>query len=292
MENLASPAAVKALCARYGFTFSKALGQNFLIDPTVCPKIARMGGAEKDVNVLEIGPGFGVLTVELCKRAKRVVAVELDEKLLPVLEETLSEYKNVRIIQGDALKLDLRRLLSEAFSGERTVVCANLPYYVTSPVIMALLEGRLPIEAVTVMVQKEAANRICAEMGTRACGAVTAAVRYYSEPEILFPVPRGSFMPAPQVDSCVIRLNIRKSPPAVGDEAFLFRIIRAAFSQRRKILTNPVSQSTGIDKPAIMEALSSVGAKPTARAEELTLEQFILLAEALSPLRKGGVSHG
>lgn len=281
MDNLANIGTVKELCSRYGFSFSKTLGQNFLVNPTVCPRMAELGGAASDTNVIEIGPGFGVLTVELARRAKKVVSVEIDEKLLPVLSHTLSDCHNVRVVHADVLKLDLTQLIHEEFAGERTVICANLPYYVTSPILMFLLEQRLPVETITVMVQKEAADRLCAEMGTRACGAVTAAVRYYSEPEVLFPVSRGSFLPPPNVDSSVIRLTLREPPSGVGDEAFLFRLIRTAFSQRRKTLANPVSSGLALPKSHVLTALETVGLKPTARAEELSMEQFVALANCL-----------
>ena len=177
MDDLASAGRVKELCRKYGFSFSKSLGQNFLVNPTVCPRIAELGGADEETGVLEIGVGFGVLTTELCKRAGKVVAVEIDESLAPVLAETVGCYANLKLVYADVLKLDLPRLLAEEFPGMPVRVCANLPYYVTSPILMSLLEQRLPIESVTVLVQKEAAQRLCARMGTRECGAVTAAVR-------------------------------------------------------------------------------------------------------------------
>lgn len=282
MDNLSNIGTVKDLCRRYGFSFSKSLGQNFLVNPSVCPRIAEQGNAAPGWGVLEIGAGFGVLTVELAKRAERVVTVEIDGKLLPVLGETLRGYDNIKIVNADILKTDVRRLIAEEFSGMRVAVCANLPYYVTSPILMSLLEQRLPIESITVMVQKEAAERLCARMGTRQCGAVTAAVQYYSEPKLLFHVSRGSFMPPPNVDSSVIRLDIRRElPDGVQDEAQLFRLIRGAFSQRRKTLANPVSAALALPKERVLAALAAVELKPTARAEELTLEQFIALSNEL-----------
>lgn len=280
--KLSSMEAIKDIMARHGFRFSKSLGQNFLINDSVCPRIAEMGGANKDTGVIEIGTGFGVLTVELAARAKKVVAIEIDQKLMPVLDETLAEYDNVKVINADVLEVDLAQLIAEEFAGMEVVVCANLPYYITSPIIMRLLEQRLPIKAITVMVQKEAADRLCAAVGTRECGAVTAAVAYYAEPRVLFKVSRGSFMPAPNVDSAVIRLDIRPSTPDnVADERALFKLIRAAFSQRRKTLANPVSAAFGMPKARIQAALSVAGLTPMARAEELTLEQFIALSNAL-----------
>lgn len=281
MDNLSDIGRVKDLCRRYGFTFSKGLGQNFLVNPTVCPRIAELGGADSETGVLEIGVGFGVLTVELARRAKKVVAVEIDESLRPVLAETLEGYSNIRLIFSDILKLDLPKLIQTEFAGMDVVVCANLPYYLTSPILMALLEQRLPIRSITVMVQKEAAQRLCAEMGTRECGAVTAAVRWYSKPKVLFQVSRGSFLPPPNVDSTVIRLDLRREPPVQTDEAFLFSLIRLAFSQRRKTLANPVSSGLHIPKEKVIAALDAIGAKPSARAEELTLLQFAALSDQL-----------
>ena len=282
MENLSNISVIKDICQRFGFSFSKSLGQNFIINPGVCPRIAEMGGADAETGVIEIGTGFGVLTHELAKRAKKVVAIELDTRLLPVLEYTLSEHKNVKVINEDVLKVDLAGLIREEFAGMEVVVCANLPYYITSPIIMALLEQRLPIKAVTVMVQKEAAARLCAAMPSRDCGAVTAAVRYFSDPRVLFPVSRGSFMPAPNVDSCVIRLDVKKELPLSGEqERRLFTVIKGAFSQRRKTLQNTLGSSLGLPKPAVADALLKIGQKPTARAEELSLEDFIRLTETL-----------
>ncbi|HIW74822.1 MAG TPA: 16S rRNA (adenine(1518)-N(6)/adenine(1519)-N(6))-dimethyltransferase RsmA [Firmicutes bacterium] len=279
-ERLTDLGTVRGLLARHGFRFSKKLGQNFLVNPSVCPRMAEACGADADTGVLEIGPGIGVLTRELARRAARVTAVELDGRLLPVLAETLAAYPNARILQGDAMELDLHRLIGEAFVGLRVAVCANLPYYITSPLLMRLLESRLPVDNITVMVQKEAAQRLCARPGTRECGAVTLAVRYYAQPEVLFPVSRGSFLPAPNVDSAVIRLVIRKAPPCpVRDEALLFRLVRAAFGQRRKTLPNALT-GAGVGKAAAAEWLRLAGIPETARAEQLTLEQFAGLANA------------
>lgn len=287
MENLSNISTIKAILTKHGFTFSKSLGQNFLVNPSVCPRIAEQGGAKQGVGVIEVGTGIGVLTSELAQRADKVVAVEIDQRLLPVLEETLSDYHNIKIINQDILKVDLHKLIREEFAGMQVVVCANLPYYITSPVIMYLLESRLPIDAVTVMVQKEAAIRICAQPGTRDVGAVSLAVRYFSEPRILFQVSRGSFMPAPNVDSCVIRLDIKKETPQnVLDEKLFFRLVKAAFSQRRKTLVNPVSGSLGVGKPRLKQLMEESGIKSTARAEELTMEQFIQLANGITMLKK------
>ena len=282
MENLSNIKVIKDVLERHSFTFSKSLGQNFLINPTVCPKIAEMGNARKGFGIIEIGTGIGVLTNELAKRADKVAAVEIDKRLIPVLEETLAEYSNVRIINGDIMKTDLSKLIEEEFEGLEVAVCANLPYYITSPVIMKLLEERLPIRSVTVMVQKEAAQRLCAKPGTREAGAITAAENYFSEPKLLFNVSRGSFMPPPNVDSCVIRFDIReKTPEGVTDEAFFFRTVRGAFSQRRKTLVNSVSASLGIDKSVVTAAAVRSGLEESVRPEKLTLEQLIRFTEEL-----------
>ncbi len=273
---------VRDILSRHGFSFSKALGQNFLINPSVCPRMAQLCHPELDGDfaVLEIGPGIGVLTKELAQVAKRVISIELDTRLLPILQETLANYPNVTVINGDAMKLDLAAVLKEHAEGLPVVVCANLPYYITSPLLMRLLESRLPIEAITVLVQKEAAVRLCAKPATRECGAVTLAVRYFAEPEILFSVSRGSFLPAPKVDSSVIRLRLHDSPPCeIVDEALFFRLVHAAFQQRRKTLSNSLCNA-GYSKDQIGKALSAVGLSPTARAEELTLEQFAMLTKA------------
>ncbi|MBQ8683158.1 MAG: 16S rRNA (adenine(1518)-N(6)/adenine(1519)-N(6))-dimethyltransferase RsmA [Clostridia bacterium] len=272
---------IRQLLERHGFTFSKKLGQNFLINPSVCPRMAEACGATPDTGVLEIGPGVGVLTRELALRAGKVVAIELDDRLPPVLAETLAGQDNAHVVWGDCLKLNLPALIQEEFGNRPVAVCANLPYYITSPIIMHLLESRLPVTNITVMVQKEAAQRLCAAPGTRQAGAVTLAVAYYAEAEMLFTVSRGSFMPAPNVDSAVIRLTVRQQPPcAVQDEKVMFRLIRAGFGQRRKTLLNSLT-GAGYSKEQLSAALATAGIAPTARAEELTLEQYAALANAL-----------
>ena len=282
MNNLSDISVIKSVLSRHGFTFSKALGQNFIINPGVCPRIAEEGGAGEGVGVLEVGAGIGVLTAELAKRASKVVCVELDTRLLPVLDETLGEFDNVKIINGDILKVGLHRILEDEFGNMPVVVCANLPYYITSPVIMRLLESRLRIDSVTVMVQKEAAVRLCADVGSRDSGAVTVAVNYYAEAQKLFDVSRGSFMPSPNVDSAVIRLDILKNPPIeVSDEKFFFSMVKAAFSQRRKTASNGISAGMGISKPTVIEAIEAADLSPTVRAEALTMEQLGRLCEEL-----------
>lgn len=282
MENLSNIGVISSLMEKYGFSFSKGLGQNFLINPTVAPRIAEMSGAAKGVGMIEIGTGFGVLTHELAKRAEKVAAIELDSRLLPVLAETLSEHDNVDIINADVLKTDIKEVIEKNLGGLPCAVAANLPYYITSPVIMYLLESRLPVKSITVMVQKEAGDRLCAKMGSRQSGAVTAAVNYYAVPELLFGVSRGSFMPKPNVDSCVIRLTVREKPPVeVTDESFFFKVIRGGFSQRRKTLVNSLSSSLLLDKAAVTAAVMSAGLDVNIRPEKLTLEDFAAVAENL-----------
>lgn len=282
MNRLSDIGTIKDILSRHGFTFSKSLGQNFLINPSVCPRMAELSGADKGVGVIEIGPGIGVLTNELCKLADKVVAIELDKRLLPVLEETLEEYDNLKVVNADVLETDLHKLIEEEFSGMDVVVCANLPYYITSPVIMKLLEDKLPISAITVMVQKEAAQRICAEVGSRQSGAVTVSVNYYAKPEMLFSVSAGSFMPAPKVDSAVIRLNVLEEPPVkVNDEKKFFSVIKASFSQRRKVISNSLSSGLSLDKSKTAELLEKSGVPLNARAEKLSLQNFADIANNL-----------
>lgn len=282
MRNLSDIGVIKDVMSRHGFSFSKALGQNFIVDPTVCPRIAEMGGCDENTGVIEIGAGVGVLTAELAKRAKKVVCVELDKRLLPVLDETLSDFDNVEIINDDILKIDLHRLIEEKFNGMRVIVCANLPYYITSPVIMLLLESKLPIDSVTVMVQKEAGDRLCAEVGSRDAGAVTAAVNYYAEAQKLFNVSRGCFMPSPKVDSMVIKLTLRKEPlMQLSDEKKFFALIKAAFGQRRKTAVNSISSGMGISKDKVSAALEKAGFASDVRAEKFSMEDFEKLCELL-----------
>lgn len=282
MNRLSDIGTIKDILSRHGFTFSKSLGQNFLINPSVCPRMAELSGAGRGVGVIEIGPGIGVLTNELCKLADKVVAIELDKRLLPVLEETLGEYDNLKVINADVLETDLHKLIEDEFSGMEVVVCANLPYYITSPVIMKLLEDKLPISAITVMVQKEAAQRICAEVGLRQSGAVTVSVNYYAKPEMLFSVSAGSFMPAPKVDSAVIRLNVLDKPPVnVNDEKKFFSVVKASFSQRRKVISNSLSSGLSLDKSKTAEILEKSGVPLNARAEKLSLQNFADIANNL-----------
>ena len=286
MPTLTDPAVIKELLQRHGFSFSKALGQNFIINPSVCPRMAELGGAAPGVGVLEIGPGFGVLTAELCRRAEKVVAVEVDDRLPPILAETLAEFHNVTIVPGDVMELDLSALIAEHFAGMLVVVCANLPYYITSPVIMRLLEQPLPIRSLTVMVQKEAAQRITAAPGTRECGAISAAVWYYSTPKLLFSISRGSFLPAPTVDSAVIRLDIPPELPAdwPPKEDF-FAVVRAGFGQRRKTLLNSLSAGLRWEKETTRALLETAGLPENTRAEQVTLEQWKALAAGYGKMK-------
>lgn len=286
MFELTDIGTIKALLARHGFHFSKALGQNFIVNPSVCPRMADESGIDSESGVIEIGAGIGVLTAELAKRAKKVVCIELDSKLLPILDETLADFDNIEIINADVLKTDLAALIEEKFGGMPIYVCANLPYYITSPVIMTLLESRLPLKAVTVMVQREAAQRLCAPVGSRLSGAVTVAVDYYAEARKLFDVSAGSFMPAPKVDSSVIRLDIREKPGIeVSDEKLFFSMVHAAFGQRRKTASNSISSGTGIPKAVVAEAIERCGFPPAVRAESMTAEQLAALCEALNELK-------
>jgi 16S rRNA (adenine1518-N6/adenine1519-N6)-dimethyltransferase len=283
MPNLSDVGVIRDLLSRNNFSFSKALGQNFLINPSVCPRMAEYAASEQQDGVIEIGPGIGVLTRELSRRFDRVLAFEVDERLRPILRETVGDCPNVEVVFRDVLTADLHEVIRETFGDRRVSVCANLPYYITSPILMYLLENRFPLQSVTVMVQKEAADRICAEVGTRQAGALTAAIHYYAQPEKLFSVSRGSFLPAPNVDSTVIRLKLRETPPVhVANEEAFFRLIRAAFGQRRKTAANSVSSGLGIPKAVVEDVLRQIGLSPSVRAETFTLEQFSALDAVLS----------
>ena len=282
MPNLTDLSTIRSLCARHDFELSKGFGQNFIVNPGICPKIVQAAGIDGRWGVLEIGPGIGVLTKELALRAKKVVAVEVDQRLPPLLAETLAEYNNVEILLQDILKVDIAGLIREKFAGMPVAVCANLPYYITSPILMRLLEEKLPIRHITVMVQKEAAQRITAAPGSREAGAISYAVAYYAQPRLLFSVQPGSFYPPPKVTSAVIQLQVRPAPAVhTPDEAGYFKLIRAAFSQRRKTAANAVSSGLGLPKAQVAQALEAAGLSPTARPEQLTLEDFRRLQQAL-----------
>ena len=282
MKNLSDINVIKSVMAKHGVTFNKGLAQNFLVDGDVCPAMAEAAGLDENTCAIEIGPGVGVLTAELAKRAGKVLSFEVDDRLLPVLGETLSEFDNVEIINQDVMKADLKGIIEEKCKGMDIAVCANLPYYITSPIIMLLLESRLPIKSITVMVQKEAADRLCAEVGSRDGGAVTVAVNYYAESEKLFFVPRDSFLPSPKVNSEVIRLTVREKPTVeVEDEQAFFKVVKAAFSQRRKTAENSISSGLHLEKACVADALAQAGLEKTVRAEKLTMEDFAELSRIL-----------
>lgn len=281
--NLTDMKTVKSLLARHGFHFSKKLGQNFLIDPTVCPQIAEQGNATKGYGVLEIGPGIGTLTQQLALRAERVTSVELDQRLLPILAETVGEFENLHILHGDILQYDVPSLLEQEFSGLRVAVCANLPYYITTPILMHLLESGAAIDTITVMVQKEVAEKLQAPVGTRESGAITAAVNYYGTVELLFPVARDSFLPPPNVDSAVIQIQVgQRYAKETQNPTHFFSMIKCGFSQRRKTLVNALSATMHYEKVFLTEVLHELGLPETVRMENLTMEQLVLLSNLLS----------
>ena len=283
--DLTSVKTIKDICARYGFVFKKGLGQNFLTDNTVLDETVL--AAEIENGVLEIGPGFGVLTYALAKTGKKVVAVEVDDRLLPVLGETLAEFDNVEVVHQDILKTDITELLNDKFDGKKISIAANLPYYITTPIITRLLELRLPVNNMVFMVQKEVAERIAAKK-SRDVGAISLYCQYFAEPEIICTVPAGSFYPPPKVDSAVLRLRMLDEPRVkVQDEELLFKVIRASFGQRRKTLANGLSGGLGLDKQAIMNIIVDCGFSETVRGETLSLEDFAKIADRISEVRRG-----
>ena len=273
---------VKALMEKHGIKFQKKFGQNFLINEDVPARIADECGASENDCVLEIGPGIGTLTSELCRVAEKVVAVEIDSGLIPVLSETLSEFDNVEVINSDIMKTDVKGLFERCFEGKDVYVCANLPYYITTPIIMLLLESRLPIKKMTFMVQKEVADRLCSDSREGDYGAVTAVVSYYGKVEKLFNVSAGNFMPAPKVDSAVIQISLYDKPPVdVDDEKLFFKLIKAAFEQRRKTLVNALSGKVGQSKDEIRYAIESMGLDPNVRGERLDISEFAALSNII-----------
>ncbi|MCR5330800.1 MAG: 16S rRNA (adenine(1518)-N(6)/adenine(1519)-N(6))-dimethyltransferase RsmA [Lachnospiraceae bacterium] len=286
MAQLADPKNTIAILNKYHIVFQKKYGQNFLIDEHVIEKILKAAGITKDDTVLEIGPGIGTLTQYLCENAGHVIAVEIDKNLIPILEnDTLAQYENVRIINDDVMKLDLKELIETENGGKPIKVVANLPYYITTPIVMALLEKKLPVESITVMVQKEVAARMQAKPGSSDYGALSLAVRYYSEPYIAANVPVNCFMPRPGVDSAVIRMKLYREPPVhVENEELLFALIRASFNQRRKTLLNGICNFSGLNitKERAAEAIARTGLSPDVRGEMLSLEQFAVLSCHLS----------
>lgn len=282
MATLGIPQNTIAVLQKYHFNFQKKFGQNFLIDPHVLEKIVEAAGVTKEDFVLEIGPGIGTMTQYLCENAREVVAVEIDTNLIPILEDTLSAYDNVTVINQDILKLDIAKLAMERNDGKPIKVVANLPYYITTPIIMGLFESHVPIDSITVMVQKEVAEKLTAPVGTREAGAITVAVQYYGTVTQLFSVSRGSFLPPPNVDSAVIQIQLG-TPYAeqVADEKHFFRMVRSGFSQRRKTLVNALSATMGYEKAVVSKALTDCGLSETVRMESLSMEQLIALHRAL-----------
>lgn len=284
MANLGNPKNTIEVLQKYHFNFQKKYGQNFLIDPHVLDKIIGESGIEKEDMILEIGPGIGTMTQYLAEAAREVVAIEIDKNLIPILEDTLSEYKNITVINQDVLKVDLRKLVMEKNEGRPIKVVANLPYYITTPIIMELLESKLPIESITIMVQKEVAERMQQTPGSKEYGALSLAVQYYAKPEIVANVPPNCFMPRPKVGSAVIRLTLHQNPVIeVEDEEFMFRLIRASFNQRRKTLINGIGNAPNINvgKEEVKAALEEMGLSENIRGEMLSLEEFARLSNLL-----------
>ena len=285
MAELGNPKNTIEVLQKYQFHFAKKFGQNFLIDTHVLDKIVRAAEITPEDYVLEIGPGIGTLTQYLCESAKHVFAVEIDDNLIPILQDTLSAYDNVMIINEDVLKVDIQKLVEEENGGRPVKVVANLPYYITTPIIMGLFEKHVPIESITVMVQKEVADRMQVGPGTKDYGALSLAVQYYASPYIVANVPPNCFMPRPKVGSAVIRLTTYDNPPVeVDDEKLMFRIIRASFNQRRKTLANGLKNAADLDIPKelIAESIESLGHGPSVRGEALTLEEFAALSNYIS----------
>lgn len=284
MAYLGTPAATKEIINKYGFAFQKKFGQNFLIDSNILENIVSAAGITKDDFVLEIGPGIGTMTQYLCEAAKQVVAVEIDKMLIPILQDTLSEYDNVEVINEDVLKVDIKSLAEEKNGGRPIKVVANLPYYITTPIIMGLFESKVPIDSITIMVQKEVADRMQTGPGSKDYGALSLAVQYYADAKVVLNVSANCFMPRPNVDSAVIKLTRHTQQiVSVADEGLMFRIIRASFNQRRKTLVNGLKNSSELDftKEQITNAIKAIGKDENIRGEKLTLEEFAMLSNAL-----------
>jgi len=284
--NLCDINEINRLLRKHNFNFKKSLGQNFIVDNSVCPEIVRRSSIDKNTGVLEIGPGIGVLTCEIAKKAKKVLSVEVDASLIPVLHDTLSDYGNVSVVNTDVMKTDLEKLVKNELMGcENLIVCSNLPYNITSPVIMKLLEENPGFTAMTFMVQKEAGVRLCADVGSRDAGAVTCAVDYYSDANELFDVSRSCFYPQPKVDSEVIELKIREKPQyEIENTDFFFKLIRAAFTQRRKTAVNGINSAAGIEKSKITEAMESLNIPVNIRAEKFTMSDWVNFSNRLFEL--------
>lgn len=290
-EDIASPKRTNELLKRHGLVLKKSLGQNFLIDPNILNKIVSAAHLDDTKGALEIGPGIGALTQQLAKVAKRVVAVEIDQRLLPLLEETLAGYPHAAVVHGDVLKLDLKQLFEERFQDvDRVSVVANLPYYITTPIIMMLLEQKLPLENIVVMIQKEVAERMAAKPGGKEYGSLSIAVQYYCDPEIVTIVPHTVFIPQPNVDSAVIKLKVRQQPPVeVEDESFFFDVVHASFVQRRKTIYNNLASKffTKETKGKLEQVLQAAGIEPSRRGETLSIEEYAVLSRHLSQALKG-----
>ena len=283
MYNLTDMDDIKKLMKKHRVTFSKRLGQNFIVDPTICPEMVELSNINDDYCVIEIGVGVGVLTKELAKRARKVIAIEIDERLIPLVNESLSEFDNITLINDDVLNLDLNQVIEEHSEGLKVCVCANLPYYITSPIIMYLLENNLNIDFITAMVQKEAGDRLCAEVGSRASGAITVGVNYFSSANVLFDVNRTSFMPSPKVDSSVVQFTVKKEKDFdIFNEKKFFKVVKACFCQRRKTILNSISHGLQIDKEIVKNALNECGVDEGLRAEKLLLKDFDTISRQLS----------
>jgi 16S rRNA (adenine1518-N6/adenine1519-N6)-dimethyltransferase len=295
MATLGNPTNTIAVLEKHNFNFQKKFGQNFLIDSHILENIIESADVNKEDLVLEIGPGIGTMTQYLCENAREVIAVEIDKKLIPILEnDTLSSYNNITIINEDILKVDINKLVQEKNNGKPIKVVANLPYYITTPIIMGLFESHVPIESITIMVQKEVAQRMQVGPGTKDYGALSLAVQYYAVPEIMLTVPASCFMPRPNVDSAVIRLTRHEKPPVdVSDEKLMFDIIRASFNQRRKTLVNGLNNASNLNvtKDKVVNALHSMNLPETIRGEALTLEQFAEPTNLLNYQKVGNKSE-
>lgn len=284
-KDIATPIRTRAILEKYGFSFKKSLGQNFLVDLNILEKIVRAAELTPESGVIEIGPGIGSLTEQLLRNSGKVVAFEIDKRLIPILEETLAPYPNKKIVNQDILKANVQAVIEKEFQGfQDLMVVANLPYYVTTPIIMKLLEEKLPIRGMVVMLQKEVAERMAAKPSTKEYGSLSIAVQYYTEAELVMTVPKTVFIPQPNVDSAVVRLTVRKEPPVqVNDEAFFFQVIKTCFAQRRKTLLNNLTNHFGKEKKeSVLVALRGAEIDPAARGEALSIEQFARLASALN----------
>lgn len=286
-QDISNKSQTQNIIRKHGFTFKKSLGQNFLIEPTILDKIVRSAGIDQDTGVIEIGPGIGALTQKLAEKAGKVVAIEIDQRLIPILGDTLSDYSNVKVIHGDVLKISVAEIIEQELATFKSIkVVANLPYYITSPIIIKLLEEKLSLDKITIMIQKEVAERISASPGGKEYGSLTVAIEYYAEAEISFTVPKTVFVPQPNVDSAILNLTIRKQPPyEVEDEERLFKVIRASFAQRRKTLYNNMINLVGKEnKETLLAIFNKTGIEPSRRAETLSLLEFVELSNNLKNL--------